>query len=123
MQSGALCIRSSTTLSTITAGLSPGAPEIQWPFLRDPSLPKQGLHHSGLGFRVLPPVVADELEDSDIATESLMYGTLEVCWLQNPTFRVWKPLQQLRIYDQEGPVTISDETVSVQLGEDGQYFP
>ena len=39
-----------------------------------------------------------------------MCGTVEVCWLQNPTFRVWKPLQRLRVYDQEGPVTISDET-------------
>ena len=107
---GALCVRSGATLSAIATGLSPGAPEIQWPYLKDPSLPKQGWRHSGGLFWHFPSVVAVEVEDSDIANEFLMYGTAEVCWRQNPTFRVWKPLQRLRVYDQEGPVTISDET-------------
>ena len=35
---GALCVRSSATVSAFATGLSPGAPEIQWPFLEDPSL-------------------------------------------------------------------------------------
>ena len=52
--------------------------------------------------------MADEIEESDITNEALIFGTVEVCWLQNPTFRVWKPLQQLKVYNNEGPLTISD---------------
>ena len=92
VQPGALCVRSSTTLSAFGAGLLPGNPDIQRPFVRDPTLPRRGWRHSGGLYWHLPSLVADEVEDANIANESLMRGTVEVCWLQKPTFGVWKPL-------------------------------
>ena len=94
--------------SSTSIRLWPGPADINWPFLRDSTLPRTGWNHSGGIFWHLPRVVADEIEESDIANEALMFGTVEVCWLQNPTFRVWKPLQKLKVYNNEGPLTISD---------------
>ena len=94
--------------SSTSIRLWPAPSDINWPFLRDPTLPRTGWNHSGGIFWHLPRVVADEMEESDLVNEALMFGTLEVCWLQNPVFRVWKPLQKLKVYSNEGPLTISD---------------
>ena len=107
--SGAQQNRSGVAATSSTSiRLWPGPSNINWPFLRDSTLPRTGWNHSGGIFWHLPRVVADEIEESDIANEALMFGAVEVCWLQNPTFRVWKPLQKLKVYNNEGPLTISD---------------
>ena len=86
----------------------PSVQSIPWPYLLDSSLPKQGWVHVGSLFFHLPDEAYLAGEYDERENQSPMHGSFETLWKQNPVFRVHRVFRDLKIYDKDGPLTITD---------------